>query len=79
VHSTHADPRPNREEITGESSTSRVRSQIRCIRKLHAFPVEAPEFEFSTTSNSVTALLTQWCLHSVKKAWSELRASYLCC
>ena len=44
-----------------------------------AFPVEASEFEVSTTSNSLTALFTRWCLHGVKKAWPKRRTSYLYC
>src|SRR5215213_8893285 len=58
---------------------SQVCSRIRYIRKLRDFPVEASELEVSSTGNPLTTLLTRWCLHGVKKAWPERRASYLCC
>ena len=83
MHSAHADSTPgswpNREGTTGESRTSQVRSLIRCIQKLRGFPYEASEFEVSANSNSLTSLLTRWCLHGVKKARSERRASYPYC
>ena len=62
-----------------ESRTSQVCSQIRYIRILRDFPVETSEFEVSSTENSLTALLTQWCLHGVNKTGPERRTSYLCC
>jgi hypothetical protein len=76
---THADPRSGSWPTAAESRTSQVRSQFRCIRILRDFPVETSGFEVSITGNSLTALLNQWCLHRVKKAWPERRASYLCC
>jgi hypothetical protein len=76
---THADPRSGSWLTAAESRTSQVRSQIRCMRILRDFPVETSEFEVSITGTSLIALLNQWCLHGVKKAWPERRASHLCC
>ena len=78
-HGAHTNPTSG-SLITGvERRTSQLRSQIRCIRKLRGFPDEPSEFEVSANSNSLTSLLTRWCLHGVKKARSERRASYPYC
>jgi hypothetical protein len=63
VHGAHADPSFGSWLTGAESRTSQVRSRIRCIQKLlqklRDFPVEASEFEVSSTGNSLTGLLTQ--------------------